>query len=710
MKQIIQNLKNGETILADVPVPKPGPGEVLIKTEKTLVSLGTERMLVDFSKAGYLEKARQQPDKVKMVLDKVKTDGLKPTIDSVRNKLNQPLPLGYSNYGRVLEIGAGVTRLQTGDRVISNGYHAEYVTVSENLTAIVPDEVAGEEAAFTVVAAIGLQGIRLIAPTYGETIVVYGLGLIGLISVQLLTGNGCRVLGIDMDEDKVKLAEKFGAVGMLAKKGSDLVGQVMKLTGEVGADGVVITASAKSDELIANSARMCRQRGRVVLVGVIGLNLSRADFYEKELTFQVSCSYGPGRYDPNYEEKGNDYPIGFVRWTEKRNFEAILQGLQRQQLDFKPLISETVQLDHFSQIYGAMSRKNIIASILEYPEAEPELRRSVNVTTAPASDEGGKVAIIGAGNFTSATVLPAITEKDRRRIKYIVSSKGLTATTLAGKYGISHAATDYDEVLKDPEVGLVILTTRHHLHARQVILALAAGKSVFVEKPLAISSEELSDIRQQYEKSLSSGAAVSLMVGYNRRFSPYIRPAKELLSREQGPITITATMNAGAIPPTSWVQDMEQGGGRIIGEACHYIDLAIHLTGSLVTGVHMSGLGISPASNVDTAVISLKHANGSISNINYFANGHKSYPKEEIRIFTGSGIIAVDNFKAAKFYGYGRKNISGKQDKGHREQFRSLLAAENMPLIPVDELFNGAEAAIKALEAMRSASEIRINR
>ena len=367
MKQIIQDLKKGDTILEEVPVPMVKSGSVLIKTTKTLVSLGTERMLVEFGKANFLQKARQQPDKVKMVLDKVKTDGLRPTLNAVFNKLNQPLPLGYCNVGVVEAVGKGVVGLRVGDRVASNGNHAEYVCVPENLTAKIPDNVSDEEATFTVIGAIGLQGVRLCNPTLGETIVVIGLGLIGLVTAELLKANGCKVIGYDFDQQKVDIALSKGILAFNPAQ-TDPVKFVQQQTAEAGADGVIITASNKSDEIMHQAAEMSRQRGRIVLVGVVGLNIRRDDFFKKELTFQVSCSYGPGRYDENYEQKGMDYPIGFVRWTEKRNFETILHAMSSGQLDVKPLITERVSLKNYGLIYNDMRKTGAIASILVYPE------------------------------------------------------------------------------------------------------------------------------------------------------------------------------------------------------------------------------------------------------------------------------------------------------------------------------------------------------
>ena len=441
MKQIIQSFKTGETVLEDVPAPQVKRGHLLIKTTRSLVSAGTERMLVEFGKANLLQKARQQPDRVKQVMAKIKTDGFKPTIQAVFNKLGQPLPLGYCNVGRVIAVGEGVTDFVTGDRVASNGPHAEYVCVPKNLCAHVPDNVSDEEAAFTVIGSIGLQGIRLCDPELGETIVVVGLGLIGLITAELLIANGCRVIGVDLDAGKVALARKKGVIAVNPSSGVDVVKFVLENTENAGADGVLITASAKSDELISQAARMSRKRGRIVLVGVIGLNISRAEFYEKEITFQVSCSYGPGRYDDNYEKTGNDYPLPFVRWTEQRNFKAILQTIATGKLDVVSLITERIPLADFSKIYSNLGNKESIASVLEYPE---ESNGSDTIVFQDGTFEAGKggIGIIGAGNFTGMTMLPLLTELNAPLIS-IASATGLTGTTLAKKYKIARSTTDY---------------------------------------------------------------------------------------------------------------------------------------------------------------------------------------------------------------------------------------------------------------------------
>jgi len=693
LKQIIQSFKTGKTILEDVPAPKVGDGQILIQTTRSLVSLGTERMLVEFGKASLIQKARQQPDKVKMVLDKIKSDGLLPTIETVFNKLGQPLPLGYCNVGRVIEVGRGVANFKIGDRVASNGPHAEFVCVPENLAAHIPDEVSDEEATFTVIGSIGLQGIRLLNPTFGETIVVTGLGLIGLISAQILIANGCNVIGLDVDSKKLELAEKFGVKTFNPLDG-DPVKYVKNITNNIGADGVLITASSKSNEIISQAANMSRKRGKIVLVGVIGLELNRAEFYEKELTFQVSCSYGPGRYDDEYEQKGSDYPIAFVRWTEKRNFEAILSAIQTEKIDVKSLITDWHELKNYSNIYGDIGNSKSIASILKYDDKAKPIS-SIQVSQ-PSQSKKGKIAIIGAGNFTKMTMLPKLKGAD---IKYIVSKGGLSAKTLASKYNIQYSSTKYDDVLNDPEVSLVIITTRHNLHAEMVIEAIKAAKHVFVEKPLALNQNELEKIILAKSNSPSQ-----VVVGFNRRFSPHISKIKSLVT-ESAPKNMVATMNAGYIPENVWVHDMEVGGGRIIGEACHYLDLLRFISGSDISAICMNALGSNPAENTDNASILVKFENGDNGVINYFANGNKSYSKERLEVYFDEKTIVMDNFRKTKAYGIkGFSSLKTKLDKGHNEQFKKVMEnSQNggKELISFDEIENVTKASFAAIESLK---------
>ena len=704
MKQLIQNLNTGETVLEDVPTPQVWPGHVLIQTRRSLVSLGTERMLVEFGKASLLTKARQQPDKVKQVWEKLQSDGIIPTLEAVFRKLDQPIPLGYCNVGMVLAVGLGVTDLRVGDRVASNGHHAEVVCVPRHLTTPIPNNVSDDEATFTVVGAIGLQGVRLLNPTLNETMVVIGLGLIGLLTAQLLRANGCRVIGIDIDEHKCQLAEKQGITALNSTRDADSAKAVLALTNQIGADGVIITASSRTDELMSQAARMSRQRGRIVLVGVVSLNLNRAEFYEKELTFQVSCSYGPGRYDTVYEQRGQDYPLPYVRWTANRNFQTIIELLANEQLDVKPLITDRVPLADYNTIYGDMKSAHRVASLLIYPD-QITLPPTIPLRVYSHSPSAGTVGLVGAGNFTEAVLLPAL-KSANARLKSIASNGGLSATLLAQKFGIPHSTTDYQAILDDPEIDICFITTRHDSHARLTVEALQAGKHVFVEKPLAIYDHELLPIIEAQQ-----AADRMLMVGFNRRFSPYTQKMKVLLGSSEIPINVVITINAGFIPPTSWVHDRAVGGGRILGEACHFVDLISFLTGSHVLRVCMITMGKQPSELGDSASLLLQYENGSTGVINYFSNGNKAYAKERIEVYSQDRTLILDNFRNLTGYGFpGFSTLSGRQNKGHAEQIKQLIehikGGPNrnepiQPLIPLADLLNTTQTTLAALHSLR---------
>jgi predicted dehydrogenase/threonine dehydrogenase-like Zn-dependent dehydrogenase len=703
MKQIIQSFKTGDTILEELPAPIVKRGAVLIQTSRSLVSLGTERMLVEFGKSNLISKARQQPDKVKQVLDKIKTEGLMPTLEAVFNKLEQPLPLGYCNVGKVIAVGEGVSEFKIGDRVASNGQHAEFVCIPKNLVATIPADVTDEEAAFTVIGSIGLQGIRLLNPTLGETIVVTGLGLIGLITAQLLIANGCKVIGIDVDQDKLDLASKWGVITFNPRNG-DTVKFVEQETKGIGADGVLITASAKTDEIISQAARMSRKRGRIILVGVIGLNLSRAEFYEKELSFQVSCSYGPGRYDEEYEQRGIDYPLPFVRWTEKRNFEAILQAISSGKLLVKEMITELVALSDYQKIYGSIGSSKSIASILTYPELDNSIQSYNNTVVLDNrlfKGSKGVIGIIGAGNFTKMTMLPALKGSGSLN-KYIASAGGVSGTALAKKHNFTHSTTNEQEIFKDTDVDLVMITTRHNQHANQVVSALKSGKHVFVEKPLALSNDELNEIIEIYNNPLE-GKKPTVTVGFNRRFSPHSIAIKKALGN--GPMNIIATMNAGFIPLNVWVHDLKIGGGRIVGEACHFIDLCAYLTGSKVNSVCMNSMGISPQENTDNASILLKFEDGSNAVINYFSNGNKAYSKERLEVYSQERTIVMDNFRKTEAFGFkGFSGLKTKLDKGHQTQFYELIKRVREggdSLIPFESIINTTRASFAAITSLK---------
>lgn len=704
MLQIVQNMGSGKTELLTAPVPAVSRGGLLIRTTHSLISAGTERMLVEFGKASLLQKARQQPEKVRQVLEKVRTDGLMATIDAVRSKLDQPIPLGYCNAGVVLAVGADVTGFQVGDRVVSNGGHASVVSVPRNLCAHIPEGVPGDAAAFTVLASIGLQGVRLAQPTLGETVVVTGLGLIGLMTVQLLRANGCRVLGIDFDERRLALAREFGATTVNAGEGGDPVAAAMALTGDRGVDAVLITASTKSNDPVTQAARMCRKRGRIVLVGVSGLELNRADFYEKELTFQVSCSYGPGRYDPGYESAGHDYPLGFVRWTEQRNFEAILALLADGSLDVQKMISKRVPIDRAIEAYEALTDDPAtLGIVLEFPDSAPEAmaRRVALPVSQPAARAvaGAPVAgFIGAGNYASRILIPAF-KAGGATLDTLVTTSGASSVHHGRKAGFANASTRLEDVLGNPRISIVAVATRHDSHASLTARALAAGQHVFVEKPLALTLAELDSIEAARVAASANGRSPLLMVGFNRRFAPLVVKMKSLLQAVREPKAFSYVCNAGAIPANHWTQDPQIGGGRILGEACHFIDLLRHLAGAAIVDSHITTLGGDPQLG-DKAIITLRFADGSIGTIQYLANGGKVFPKERLEVFAGGAVLQLDNFVALHGFGwpgFGRMK-SWKQDKGQQACAAAFIAAVRdggAAPIPPEELLEVSRVSIE---------------
>jgi predicted dehydrogenase/threonine dehydrogenase-like Zn-dependent dehydrogenase len=705
MLQLLQNLASGETLLAEVPAPQVAPGTLLIATRASLVSAGTERMLVDFGRASWLDKARQQPEKVKQVLDKVRTDGLFATMDAVRSKLDQPLALGYCNAGVVLEVGAGVEGFAVGDRVVSNGPHAQIVRVGKNLCARVPAGVSDEAAAFTVLASIGLQGIRLAAPSLGEAFVVTGLGLIGLMTVQLLRAHGCRVLGIDLDAGRLELAQRFGAQVCDLARGEDPVARGLAFSGGRGVDGVIVTASTQSSDPIVQAARMSRKRGRIVLVGVTGLELNRADFYEKELTFQVSCSYGPGRYDPAYEQRGNDYPLGFVRWTEQRNFEAVLAMLAEGRLEVTPLVSHRFAVRDAARAYDALvNDRSALGIVLLHEDTKPSAAaRRVALAAPPAASGQAVLAVIGAGNYGSRVLIPAL-KRAGAHLDTIVSSAGVTAYHHGKTAGFAFASTDVPgDVLANERVNAVVVATRHDTHARFACEALAAGKHVFVEKPLALTLEEVDAV----ESAWHAAAQRLLMVGFNRRFAPLVLKMKSLLAPLSAPMAIVYTVNAGAIAPEHWTQDRAVGGGRIVGEACHFIDLARFLVGQPIVEAQITAMGRHPALAVrdDKATITLSFADGSMATVHYLANGGKRFPKERVEVFCNDGVLALDNF--IKLTGYDWRGFSRarlwRQDKGQAAcaaAFVRAVAQGGAAPIAAEEIFEVARVALRLAQRL----------
>lgn len=704
MKQILQNLATGESELVEAPAPQVQRGKLLIDTAMSLISTGTERMLVDFGKSGLIAKARSQPEKVREVLDKLATDGLMTTVDAVRSKLGQPIPLGYCNVGVVRS--AGSDSFKVGDRVVSNGPHADVVSVPRNLCAKIPDSVSDEAASFTVVASIGLQGMRLAQPTLGEAFVVTGVGLIGLLTVQMLRAQGCRVLAIDFDAAKLEIARGFGAEICNPSAGEDPVAAGLAFSRGHGVDGVIVTASTKSSDPIAQAARMCRKRGRIVLVGVTGLELNRADFYEKELSFQVSCSYGPGRYDPVYEDKGQDYPYGFVRWTQQRNFGAVLDMLASGVLNVGPLISHRVSFDEAPRAYGLLSTdKAALGILLTYGHAvEPRHARSISLSDKDVDGEGQAVlGFIGAGNYASRMLIPAF-KASGAMLHSIASAGGTNAVVHGRRTGFARATSDTDGLIANPEINAVAIVTRHNSHAGLTAQALRAAKHVFVEKPLALTHEELEDVKAAHTES-----GRHLMVGFNRRFAPQVQTMRRLLRTVKAPKSFVMVMNAGAIPADHWTQDPSAGGGRIIGEACHYIDLMRFLAGAPIVSVQAQRMGNNCAEVVteDKASITLGFEDGSFGTIHYLANGGSSFPKERVEVFTAGRTLQLDNFLKLRGFnwpGFKKQNL-WRQDKGQTPcaaAFVKAIETGGAAPIPATELFEVAKVTIDVAEILRA--------
>lgn len=710
MKQVVQNLRSGVLELLDVPCPRVSAGHVLIQTKATIISAGTERMLVEFGRAGMVSKARQQPEKVRQVFDKIKTDGLLPALEAVLFKLDEPLPLGYCNAGKIVEVGTGVRRFAVGDRVVSNGPHAEMVHRPENLCAKIPANVSDDQAPLAILGAIGLQGIRLLHLELGESVAVFGLGLIGLLSVQMLVNSGYRVLAIDPDAGRLELARQFGAAVVDLSNGADPVASAATFTSGHGIDAVLITASAKDDNIVSQSARMSRQRGRIVLVGTTDLELNRAEFYEKELTLQVSCSYGPGRYDPAYEEQGIDYPYGFVRWTEQRNIEAVMEMLGSGRLNVDPLITRRLPSDQAAAAYDLLVNDRAqMGIVLQYPLEEAPRTRIVPVarpagpgaaSTEPARGSGEvRLGIIGAGMFASRVLLPAL-KKTSARLCSIASAGGVTAAHAARKFGIEGCTSDPRTIFDDPNINAVVIATRHNSHAHLAAEALVAGKHVFVEKPLAIDREGLQEVAEAYRET----KGLQLAVGFNRRFSPHGKKIRELLGGRSGPAAIAMLVNAGILPEDHWLLDPQVGGGRIIGEGCHWFDLMSFVLNQPIVKVSAASAGDRAAKRgAEATTVTLGFADGSQGTLHYFAQGHRSFPKERMTVFCDGRVLELDNFR--RMWGWGwpgfrRMNLF-RQDKGHRtelDEFVRRVAGGGPPLMEFADLTNVTESTFAAGE------------
>ncbi|MEM7586018.1 MAG: bi-domain-containing oxidoreductase [Acidobacteriota bacterium] len=709
MKSLSQSYSKGQPAISDVPPPALQPGGILVRNAASVISAGTERMMVDLAKKSLVGKARDRPDLVRKVFEKVRRDGLMAAVKTVRSRLDAPVPLGYSTAGIVTAVAEGVDTFRVGDRVACGGAgyanHAEVIFVPKHLAVQVPDAVEIDAAAFTTVGAIALQGLRLAQPELGETVVVVGLGLVGLLAAQLCRAAGCRVIGLDLDAERCRLAEQLG-VELAVTESTQLVAACRERTAGHGADKILIAASTKSSQPIELASEVARSNGIVVAVGAVGMDVPRRPFYDKELTLRVSRSYGPGRYDPQYEEQGHDYPLGHVRWTENRNMQAFVQQLAAGGVDVEPLISHRFTIDDAESAYELLtgdSSEPYLGIVLTYPQdaaddgasgdrdAEPAPRAErpdapiAGVVVQPdapalpaAAPHDLNFGILGAGQFATGVLLPELAKIEGVGLARVCTATGIKAQSAAAKFGIKATTTEEADVLDDPEIDTVLIATRHHVHARQVLAALDAGKNVFVEKPLCLNQKELGDIEAAYAARENEGRPPCLMVGYNRRFAPMSQRLAEFCGGIKEPLVVHYRVNAGYIPTDHWTQDPEQGGGRIIGEVCHFVDYLLFLTGTLPRRVSAFALPNAGRYRDDNLVVTFEHENGSLGTVTYVANGDTALGKERIEVSGGGAFAVLDNFRRLDLMRDGRRQTLRsrlQQDKGHKAQLEAFVAA-----------------------------------
>ncbi|HZT60663.1 MAG TPA: bi-domain-containing oxidoreductase [Pyrinomonadaceae bacterium] len=740
MKQLLQNLKTGEGVVADVPAPLAQRGRVIVRAAASLVSAGTERAFVELGRKSLVGKAKERPDLVRKVIDKVRSEGLLGTLQTVREKLDESHALGYSAAGIVSEVGDGVTEFRAGDRVAcaGTGYaaHAEVLSVPKNLCVRLPDGVDFESAAFATVGAIALQGVRLAEPTLGESVVVIGLGLVGQLTTQLLKANGCRVFGVDLDASKVELAKRLGMDdGCLAT--SEVKDAVAKWTRGRGADAVLITAATSSSEPVELAGEISRLRGRVVAVGLVGMNVPRQIYFERELTLRVSMSYGPGRYDPEYEERGHDYPLAYVRWTEGRNLEAFLDLVAARRVETAPLVTHRFPIEEAARAHELISgdtNEPYLAVVIGY-DTEREVERNVENRTSKFRPEisnyraeihesvwGGTSAevplakpervclgLIGAGDYARRMLLPHF-KAEGVEFRAIATASGVSARDVGGRYGFARFVSGADEVLNDEAVNLVVVATRHDTHAELARRALARGLSVFVEKPLALNDEELDSVLEA-----AAASRGSLTVGLNRRFSPHAREAKEFFADARAPLSILYRVNAGRVPRAHWTQDPREGGGRIVGEVCHFVDFMQFVTGAPAERVFAESVSSNDEQAVDddSVFVSLKFADGSNGTIAYLAEGDRALQKERVEIFGAGRSFVIEDFRSSVAYRNGREKATRlrAQDKGQREEVRAVCAAVlagTPPPIPLDELASTTRATFRIIESLRTGEPMKV--
>jgi predicted dehydrogenase len=728
MKQVVQSIRTGQVTVVDAPAPVVQAGQVLVRVAASVISVGTERNLMSFAGKNLLNKARSRPDLVRQVVQKARREGMLAAVEAARSRLDQVVPLGYSNSGRVLAVGAEVEGIEIGDAVACAGgtyaTHAEVVSVPRNLVAKVPGEggaVSSEHAAFTTLGAVALHGVRLGNPGLGELVAVIGLGILGQITIQLLKAAGCRVIGLDLHDVRARLAKALGA-DVVTTDPRAMLSAVERASSGTGADVVLITADTASNEPVELAGEAARNRGAVVAVGAVGMQIPRKLYYEKELSFRVSRSYGPGRYDPHYEEKGRDYPVAYVRWTENRNMQTFLQLIADGKLELEPIITHRFPIAHAADAYSLISGKTgeaFLAVVLSYPD-EPSLLHRIQVRLAeapqvplPAGERSPaardlRIGLVGAGGFASSTLIPAIKKIRGAELIGVCAATAASTQHAAHKFGFRFSTTSFEELLADPDISTIVIATRHHLHARQVVAALECGKDVFCEKPLALNADELRSIAKAFEENPRS----LLAVGYNRRFAPLAKRMKEFLAKCGEPLAIHYRVNAGYIPPEHWIHDPEQGGGRIAGEVCHFIDFAMFLAGSRPTCIETTALPNVGRYRNDNLVVMMRFESGSVATITYIANGDKSFGKERVEVFGGGGVAVLDDFRRLELSREGRRNVYQtrlRHDKGHVAEWLAFAAAQRSsgpPPVSFEEVQVSTVATLAAVESLRRGESI----
>lgn len=724
MKQLLQNVKNGKSSVEDVPVPTPREGQALVKTEASLVSAGTERMVVEFAEKSLVGKARSRPDLVKQVMDKARREGLVNTARAAFNRLDQPMALGYSSAGTILALGKNMSGFKVGQRVACAGggfaTHAEYNVVPRNLLTPLPKNVDFESAAFTTLGAIALHGFRLAEPQISESVAIIGMGLLGLLAAQIATAAGCNVLGIDVDPARITLAS---SLGLKAVHRADAVDSALAFTANRGFDVILICADTKSNDPVELAGVIARDRARVVATGAVGLTFPRKVYYEKELSFINSRSYGPGRYDVNYEENGNDYPLGYVRWTEGRNFEAVVEMMGSGKLKVEPLITHRFPIEQATKAYDVITGKtkeNFLGVLLTYPktgEWNPSTSLRAGVESAavhfPLSKglktASVKLGVLGAGSFANSVLLPAIQKAGDIQLIGIVSSGGLHAQHSGKKFGFQYATSNEDEIINDPNVNTVAILTRHDSHAELVLKALKAGKHVFVEKPLAITAEQLKKIERQLQITNNS----LLTTGFNRRFSPLARQLSTFYASRTEPVHIHYRVNAGPIPLNHWTQDPDIGGGRIVGEGCHFVDFITFLVGAAPISVTAHALPDQGKYREDNVSMTFTFPDGSIGVVDYLANGDKSFAKERVEVFCGGQIAVLDDYVSLTTVKDGnKKEVKGAQNKGWVDEwkvFAKAIREGGQPPIPYEQLIGVTKSTFAAVESIRTQQTVKIS-